>query len=39
VRHDQYIGMTREEAAEREISYIFKTLLALAVAGKLKAVK
>lgn len=39
VRHDQYIGMTREEAAEREVRYVIKTLLALAAAGKLKAVK
>ena len=39
VRHDQYIGITREEAAEREVGYVFKTLMALAAAGKLKAVK
>lgn len=39
VRHDQYIGITLEQAAEREVGYIFKTLLALAAAGKLKAVK
>lgn len=39
VKHDQYIGMTREEAADREITYVFKTLLALAAAGKLKALK
>jgi hypothetical protein len=38
-RHDQYIGLTREEAAERERAYIFSTLLKLAAAGKLKAVK
>ena len=35
VRHDQYIGITREEAAEREVGYIFKTLMALASASGL----
>lgn len=39
VRHDNYIGMTREEAAEREADYVFATLLTLATAGKLKAAK
>lgn len=39
VRHDQYIGMTNEEAKEREIKYILWTLRQLASMGKLKAVK
>jgi hypothetical protein len=38
-RFDQYIGITREEAAERETRYILQTILTLANAGKLKAVK
>lgn len=39
VAHDQYIGVTREQAQERERGYIIKTLLELALAGKLKAIK
>jgi hypothetical protein len=38
-RHDQYIGISREEAAEKEIEYILSTLMTLASMGKLKAVK
>jgi hypothetical protein len=38
-RHDNYVGITRDEAQERETAYIFKTLMALAAAGKLKAAK
>ena len=37
--HDRLIGITREEAAERETRYILQTILTLANAGKLKAVK
>ena len=39
IRHDQLIGLTRDEAAEREIGYIFNTLQELASLGKFKAVK
>lgn len=39
VEHDQLIGMTKDEANEREIIYLAKTLLTLYAAGKLKAVK
>ena len=39
VRHDQYIGITRQEAEERETGYVLSTLIALGAAGKLKAVK
>ncbi len=39
VAHDQYIGVTREQAQEREREYIIKTLIALTLAGKLKAIK
>ena len=39
VRHDQLIGMTKDEAREREHRYIFTTLSQLFEAGKLKAVK
>lgn len=37
--HDQYIGMTRDEARDAEVQYIFWTLVQLAAMGKLKAVK
>ena len=39
VRHDQLIGVTREEAHDRELIYIYKTLLTLDSMGKFKAVK
>lgn len=39
VEHDQYIGMTREEAADREPGYILSTLMTLAAMGKLRASK
>lgn len=39
VRHDQLIGMTKDEAREREHRYILTTLSQLFEAGKLKAVK
>ena len=38
-KHDNYLGITREEAAERETRYILQTILTLANTGKLKAVK
>lgn len=37
--HDNYVGMTNEEAKQREINYIFWTLRTLSEMGKLKAVK
>jgi hypothetical protein len=39
VRHDERIGMTREEADAREVGYILPTLMTLAAMGKLKAAK
>lgn len=39
IEHDQCIGMTKEEAEEREVEYIFWTLLTLEAMDKLKAVK
>jgi hypothetical protein len=38
-RHDQRIGMTKEEANEREHRYIAKTLILLCAQGKLKVTK
>lgn len=39
VKHDQCIGMTREEAAAKETIYIMDTLAKLIAAGKLKVCK